>query len=270
MNTARARNDRPTRKPRFSEDTLLGGRVILRQPARGERAAIDPVLLAAAVPARKGERALDVGSGTGAAALCLARRVAGCRVVGLEKNESLAALADENVSANRLAWRVRIVPGDVLAPPASLKPGTYHHVIVNPPYLGAGRARASPLAGRQEARIEGSAGLADWVRLSLAMLRRGGCLSVIHRADRLNELLGCLAEGAGDIVIFPLWPKKNRPAKRVIVQARKGVGTPLRLVPGLVLHQADGGYTAEARAVLWDGAALEIRMGARRQLRNGS
>ena len=258
MSAARARTERPARPQPISEDRLLGGRIVLNQPGRGARAAIDPVLLAAAVPARTGDRVLEAGSGTGAAALCLARRVTGCRVVGIEADQYLAALASENVTANRLGRRVRLLPGDILAPPMTLKPGTYDHVMANPPHLKAERSRASPLARRRKAHIEGPADLAAWVRFGLAMARRGGRITMIHRADRLDELLTCLSEGAGALVIFPLWPKQGQPAKRVIVQARKGIATPLRLAPGLVLHDADGGYTLHARAVLWDGAALDV------------
>ena len=258
MSAARARAERPARPQRLSEDKLLGGRIVLNQPSRGARAAIDPVLLAAAVPARTGDRVLEAGTGTGAAALCLARRVTGCRVVGIEKDERLAALAGGNAAANRLGRRVRLVPGDILTPPASLKLGSYDHVMANPPHLRAERVRPSPVAGRREAYIEGPAGLAAWVRFGLAMARRGGCITMIHRADRLDEVLGCLSESTGGLVIFPLWPKQGQPAKRVIVQARKGIAAPLRLAPGLVLHEADGGYTPRARAILWDGAALDV------------
>ena len=105
-----------------TEDCLLGGRVILRQPAQGYRAAIDPVLLAAAAPARDGHY-LDLGCGVGTAAICLAMRVAESRVTGLEIQPALAGLAGENVGANGLAGRVEILAGDLLEPPETLGEG---------------------------------------------------------------------------------------------------------------------------------------------------
>lgn len=248
----------------FTEDTLLGGSVTLRQPKAGYRAAIDPLLLAAAVPAVSGESVLDVGSGVGAAALCLARRVEGCRVAGLELQPSLVRLAGDNAELNGLAERVQFLVGDLMAPPPRLAPGTFDHVMTNPPYLEAGRANVSPVPGKATANQETTAALAEWVRFCLAMVKRKGSVTFTHRADRLDALLAALAlgkgsEAAGEITVFPLWTRGDgQPAKRVILQARKDVATPLRLSPGLVLQGLDGDYTEAAQAVLRDGAELGI------------
>jgi tRNA1(Val) A37 N6-methylase TrmN6 len=247
-----------------TEDALLGGRVILRQPKAGYRTAIDPLLLAAAVPAAPGESVLDVGSGAGAAALCLARRVEGCRVAGLELQPSLVRLAGDNAELNGLADRVQFLVGDLMAPPPRLAPGSFDHVMTNPPYLEAGRANISPDPGKAAANQETTAALVDWVRFCLAMVKRKGSVTFTHRADRLDALLTALGlgkggEAAGEITVFPLWTQGDgQPAKRVILRARKDVATPLRLSPGLVLQDPDGNYTDAAQAVLRDGAALEI------------
>ncbi len=244
----------------ITEDALLGGRVRLRQPATGFRAAIDPVLLAAAVPAAAGESVLDVGAGVGAAALCLAARIGDCRVFGIEIQQDLVRVAGENVALNALTGRVDIVTGDLTRPPPRLAAGAFDHVMANPPYHEAGRVDRSPDAGKAAASIETVGGLAEWVGFCLAMVRRGGSVSFVHRADRLDALLARLSPRAGAIVVFPLWPDAagSQPAKRVIVQARKGLATPLRLARGLALHADGGGYTAQAEAILRDGAALEL------------
>lgn len=241
-----------------SEDRLLGGRVRLSQPLAGYRAAIDPVFLAAAVPAAAGESLLDLGCGAGAAALCLLARVPDARVFGLELQTELVRLAGDNARAN--GWGERFLPmaGDVARPPPRLAPGSFHHVLCNPPQLAAGRARPAADAGRDLANREGPARLDDWVATALAMVRPKGSVTFIHRADRLDELLAALSARAGELVVFPLWPGAAKPAKRVIVRARKQVATPLRLAPGLVLHQADGGFTPAAQAVLDAGAALDL------------
>lgn len=242
----------------LTEDALLGGRVRLRQPRAGFRAAIDSVLLAAATPAGPGETVFEPGAGAGAAALCLAVRVAGCRVVGIESQPELVRLAGENARLNGLGDRVDVMVGDVARPPLRIEPGSFDHVMMNPPHLAAGRADVSPDAGRAMAHAEGAATLAVWLDVALRMLRRRGTLTLIHRADRLDEILTPLRPRAGEIVVFPLWPGPgDKPAKRVVVRARKGVGTPLRLARGLVLHRDDGAFTAQADAVL-RGAALEI------------
>ncbi|MDT8344261.1 MAG: methyltransferase, partial [Thermohalobaculum sp.] len=101
----------------LTEDRLLGGRVRLLQPGAGYRAATDPVLLAAAVPARPGERVLELGIGAGAATLCLAARVAGLVHAGLEIQPDYLALAARNAALNGVA--LVLFEGDVAAPPAA-------------------------------------------------------------------------------------------------------------------------------------------------------
>jgi tRNA1(Val) A37 N6-methylase TrmN6 len=239
-------------------DGLLDGRVVLRQPKDGYRAAVDPVLLAASVPAAGTERLLDIGTGVGAAALCFASRVPGSRVTGLELQPELAGLARANVKLNDMKGRVAILEGDLLRPPRELDDGDFDHVIANPPYLPPGRADPPPDPSKAAAHVEGEAVLADWVDFALRMAKPKGGVTFVHRADRLEELLALFHGRAGGIVVFPLWPKPGREAKRVIVRARPGVKTPTRLSPGLVLHKDNGSYTDEALSILRDGEALTL------------
>ncbi len=247
----------------FSVDGVLGGRLRIRQPAAGYRAAIDPVLLAAAVPAKAGEQVLDVGCGVGTAGLCLAARVDGVRVSGIDLQRDLAALAAANARDNGLAGRVDFMAGDLLRPPPRLAAGTFDHVMANPPFVAAGRGNPPPDPAKAVAAIEGEARLADWLRFCLAMVRLKGSVTVVHRADRLDELLALMRQGLGGLTVLPLWPggapaadDGPKPAKRIIVSGRKGIAAPLTLFPGLVLHAADGTYTEAAERVLRDGAAL--------------
>ncbi len=242
------------------EDALLGGRVRLRQPKAGYRVAVDPVLLAAAVPAVAGDIVLDVGAGVGAAALCLAARVADCRVFGIETDRDLVRLAAENVALNGFEGRVDVMLGDLARPPPRLAAGTFDQVLANPPYLEAGRVDPPPHAGKAAATVEGADDLARWVEFCVRMARPGGSVTFIHRADRLDALLARLRALAGAIVVFPLWPDADlsRPAKRVVVRATKGMATPLKLAPGLALHAENGVYTERAEAILRAGAALEM------------
>lgn len=247
-----------------SEDGFLGGKVRLRQPEKGYRAAIDPVMLAAAVPAEAGDKALDIGTGVGTAALLLAWRVPGLRVTGIEIDASMLRLAAENARLNGLDDRVDFMVGDLARPPSRLAPGSFNHVLANPPYLEPGSADVSSNASRAGARIEGhagasGAGLDAWVRFGCVMLRDRGTITMIHRADRLDDLLAMLRGRAGGITVFPLWPdRSSKPASRVVVQAIKGSKAPMRLAQGLVLHEDDGRYTVEAEAVLRHGASLPL------------
>jgi tRNA1(Val) A37 N6-methylase TrmN6 len=238
-----------------SEDHLLEGRVLLRQPADGYRAAIDPVFLAAAVPATDGEMVLDLGSGAGAASLCLASRVPGCRIFGLEMQPTLVSLARQNIDINGFTGRVESMIGTLQAPPPRLAPGSFHHVMTNPPFNDQSGA-ASPNAGKDAANRENNVDLADWMRFAVNMLRPKGTLVAIYRADRLDQLLAALHRKVGEITLLPLWPKAGRPAKRVIIRARKGVATPLTLCAGLVLHEEDGRFSDAAESVLRRAGAL--------------
>jgi tRNA1(Val) A37 N6-methylase TrmN6 len=241
-------------RPATTDDALLDGRIELRQPAAGYRVAIDPILLAAAVPPPAGHTVLDAGAGVGAAALCLAARLPSVAVCGVEVQPQLAALFAENVAANGLHERVTIEPGD-LFDHAVDRPG-YDHVMTNPPYHPAGRGRPAAAPAKQRANVEADFDLTAWVSACLALLRPKGILTVIHDAARLAELVAALAPRTGDVRILPLWPRRGQPARRVIVRARRDVATPSTLLPGLVLHGPDGRFTRAAERILRDGKAL--------------
>ncbi|MCW5698666.1 MAG: methyltransferase domain-containing protein [Rhodospirillales bacterium] len=245
-----------------SEDALLDGGVRLMQPRGGFRAAIDPVILAASVAAKAGDTVLDVGVGTGAAALCLAHRLSGVRVTGIDVNVDFLALADGNARRNGLDDRVKFLAADVSAQPRAfappLVPDRFDHVMTNPPYLAAGCGRAPSDPVRAVATMEGTADLETWLRFCVRVLRPKGTVTVIHRGDRLDHVLACLAGRVGDIRILPLWPGKNRPASRVIVAGRKGSRAPMQLLPGLALHTPDGSFTAEAQGILRRGEQLTM------------
>lgn len=235
----------------LSEDKLLGGRVRFCQPVSGYRVAIDPVLLASAVPAVSGSRVLDLGTGVGAAALCLAVRVADCQIDAVELQPELADIAVGNVKRNNLGGRLSLHVCDVNSLPPIFSE-SFDHVMANPPYLPACRAVAS--SRHDFSKVEGKAGLADWVSAASEALRFKGSLTFIHRADRLDELLALIRDVAGEIVVAPLWSHPGKVASRVLVHARKGVSTPLRLVPGLRLYDNNGEYTAAAESILRSGA----------------
>lgn len=240
----------------LSDDKLLGGRLAVWQPERGHRVGIDAVFLAAAVPAIAGQLALEGGTGVGAASLCLASRVQGLRIDAIELDPELAELARQNTLRNGLQDNVEIYCGDITAPPYRITANTYHHVFMNPPFLQAQTASASPDGARARAHQESGANLRDWIKFAVSMARPGGCITLIHRADRLDDVLAAMKGRAGGCEVFPLWPGDAKPAKRVIVRAYKGNDAPLRLLPGLVLHDGTAKYSDAAEAVLRHAGAL--------------
>ncbi len=250
----------------FEETRLLGGRVICLQPKTGYRTAIDPVFLAAAIHAKAGERVLDVGSGTGAASLCLATRIQGVKITGLEIEPAYAALARKSAELNGLGQHITFIDGDLSAPPKLPDFREFDHVISNPPFVAAGRGRVPPDARKARATAESHVNLEDWIAFCLRMTRSRGTFTMIHRADRLQDILAATQGALGGIGVFPLWPnsqsgKDGLPgcASRVLVSGRKGVQTSMKLMRGLVLHDPDSQtYTREAQAVLNDAGALTL------------
>ncbi len=239
------------------DDGFLGGRLVLRQPARGYRAGTDAVMLAAACPARPGERVLELGCGAGVALFCLGARVGPVLLTGLERQEELAALARHNAAATGIA--ARIVSGDLAAMPAGLRAENFDHVIANPPFFVSGTK--APDAARAAARHEDTA-LECWIDAGLRRLRPGGALTLIHRAEALDRILVALTGRAGAVSVLPLAARQGHDAGRVIVLSRKGARGGLRLHAPFVLHARPAherdceDLSAPARAVLRDGLAI--------------
>jgi tRNA1Val (adenine37-N6)-methyltransferase len=253
----------------FAEDALtsdgfLGGALSIWQPKDGYRAAMDPVLLAAAVPARRGETVLELGCGAGVASLCLARRVPGIGIAGIERQADYAALARRNAAENGIAFDV--TTGDIARMPAALRALSFDHVIANPPYFPKGGGTPARDRGREAAQREDLA-LAEWLRIGLKRLRPGGWLTVIQSAERLPDLLSGLGPGAGSTAVLPVVSREGRAASRVILQTRKGGRAAFRLLAALVIHSGaehlrDGDdQTPEARAILRDAGALNLQAG---------
>jgi tRNA1(Val) A37 N6-methylase TrmN6 len=238
-----------------TQDGLLDGRVILRQSADGYRAGMDAALLAAACDAREGERVIEAGCGPGAALLAAAVRRSGALFTGVERDPQALALAVENIALNRLGARVTAVGGDVTAPFKALGQAPFDAAMANPPYFDDAKAIRGPAPAKTAAWIA-EGGLAAWSAFLLKAVREGGTITVIHRADRLADILQQLGAKAGSFKIRPVQPRDATPAKRVLVRAIKGGRAPLVLLPALVLHQPDGAHTAAAEAILRGGADL--------------
>ncbi|MEQ9489230.1 MAG: methyltransferase domain-containing protein [Alphaproteobacteria bacterium] len=245
-----------------SLDRFHTGRVTALQPETGYRAAVDPVLLAAALerPGR-GHRLLDVGCGAGVASLCAASLIRALpgppgdiTLAGIDIDRSMLDLAAESIRRNGFdQGPVRVEAGlaDVGNEETWPEAGSWDQVFSNPPYLEAGAAggRARPAA--DTANMETAVGLRDWISFMTAMAKPKGRLVLVHRADRVSEITAAFRQGGvRAIEIFPFWPKQGAEAKRVIVRGRKGVRTADRLLPGMVLHRADGRFTDDAEAVL--------------------
>ncbi|WP_292067182.1 tRNA1(Val) (adenine(37)-N6)-methyltransferase [Brevundimonas sp. UBA7664] len=236
------------------ENAVLGGRVRLRQPVRGYRAGMDAALLAAAVTAEPGQRVIEAGCGAGAVLMQIAARRPGVFLTGLERDPAMAALARENAALNRV--EATVVEGDVAAGFRALHLPPFDQAVSNPPFFDDPGALRAPAPGKRGAWMADD-GLKAWTDFLLGAVREGGRITVIHRADRLADLLALLGEKAGSFAVRGIHPYADEPAKRVLVQAIRTGKAPLRLLPPLVLHDRSGTkHTAEAEAVLRGETAL--------------
>ncbi len=239
-----------------TDDRLLNGRVFLRQPARGYRAGMDAALLAAACDAGPGARVLEAGCGAGGALLAAAFRRPDAAFTGVERDAAAAALARENVTLNGFDAQVTILDGDVQAGFRALDLPVFDAVMANPPFFDDPDELRGPAPEKSGAWMA-DGGLEAWTGFLLKAVREGGTITVIHRADRLGDVLSLLGAKAGSFRIRPIHPFADQPAKRVLIRAIKTGKAPLVLLPPLVLHERDGGkHSAAAEAILRGDAAM--------------
>jgi tRNA1(Val) A37 N6-methylase TrmN6 len=237
----------------FTEDAFLGGKLHLRQPKSGHRAGHDAILLAAATPARSGDRVIEFGAGVGAAGLAVAKRVAGIKLVLVEIDEGLAELARGNAVSNAIVADLIVL--DVTSGPgafeaAGLSVDSADVVLMNPPFNDSARHRASPDKARASAHVATPATLESWIHASRRILKSGGVLAMIWRADGIAELLAALDRGFGGLAIVPVHADATSPAIRLLVRAIKGGKAPTRVEPALILNDEFARPNQKAQDIL--------------------
>lgn len=243
--------------PQTTADAVLGGRVVLTQSKVGYRAGLDAALLAAAVSARPGDRVIEAGCGPGAALLAAAVRQPHAHFVGVERDPQALALTQGNIERNGLADRVSAVAGDVAAGFRALGLAPFDAALANPPFFDDPGALRGPAPARRGAYLADD-GLAAWILFLTKAVREGGAITVIHRADRLADLLALLGDKAGSFRVLPVQPFVDTPAKRVLVRAIKTGKAPLVLLPPLVLHERGGDkHRPQIEAILRGDAGLD-------------
>ena len=245
-----------------TEDAMLGGKLRLLQPRRGHRFGHDAILLAAAVDARPGDSVVELGAGVGAASLALLARVPRLKAFLVEVEPALCELAAKNIVRNGFGEHARVISRDVTATPrslasAGLAAGTFHHVLMNPPFNDPSY-RTSPDALRRRAHAGSERLIHDWIGTATRLLRAAGTLTLIWRADGLATVLNALTNRHGGITVLPIHPAPERPAIRVLVRATKGGRAPFVLLPPLALNDASNRPSAIAEAILRTGAGLQL------------
>lgn len=243
-----------------TEDALLGGRLRLQQPATGHRAGTDAILLAAAC-APVGRKLGDLGSGIGTAGLAAALRLHPEALVLVEQDADIAALAQRNAAAN-VTVPTQVVVCDLLSArarhAAGLADNSLDDVICNPPWYDGRSHRLSPHAKKAAAHAVEAGGdiVTPWLRAASAVLRPDGSFTLIHRVERLGDILTASEGRFGAVTIMPVHARPDTAAIRILMRGIKGSRAPMRLAPPLILHEADGTFTARAQAIHCGEAAI--------------
>ena len=237
--------------------SVLDGKVKILQPEKGFKVCTDSIMLAAACPAKKGDRVLDAGCGVGTVGLCVNERVGGVDLVGVDVQNLSVDMAKKNVVLNEI--EAEIILSDIRDYKVDSK-DRFDFIVCNPPYMESGMHKASPVEHKaiSNGHIYGDIELLDWVKSSLSLLKSGGMLVMVHRADVVHRLIEYLNKSFGAIELISLWPKEGKEAKRVIVRAIKDRKTPIKIHYGLVLHDSDGTYTDQAEKILREGEGLYV------------
>jgi tRNA1(Val) A37 N6-methylase TrmN6 len=243
-----------------TNDDFLGGKITLAQPKKGYRVTSDSVYLAATVKLAKGDRILDVGAGSGAILSCIAYRYADSEHIlhGIEIQSELLTLARKNALDNGFANMITYYQGDILNDIKECPPNSYHHVVSNPPYYEKGKVTTSPHKTKAVAHGNEMVDLKVWIERCLRMVRPRGYLTLVHRADRLDDILSVLNPKTGSITLYPFYSKEGKDASRVIIRAQKGAKGLLALKSGLIVHKSDGDYTDAAENILRHGQYLDL------------
>lgn len=238
-------------------NTLLGGKVKICQFETGVKVSSDAVLLASAVDEKnlkKSPKILDVGVGGGGISLCILSRFDNANILGIDIQDEMLELANVSIKENHFEDRFSVIKEDILNPSATLKNMEFDVVITNPPYY---KGQTSPDKIKAKAHSEQGLNLDDWITASIKRVRTGGCFIIIHKADRIDDIIYSLKKNnLGKIEIFPIYSKENEVANRVIIRGLKSYKSPAIIYNSLVLHNETGEYTDDAKRILEKGTSL--------------
>jgi len=233
---------------------ILGNRLTLAHLPNGFKTSMDSVLLASACKAKSGERLLDMGCGVGGAGFCVLARVEGVDLMGVDIQAEQIELAQQNARDNKFE-NTQFETSDIID---FKREKEFHHIIMNPPYLEGGKHLRSPHPEKATAmgHEENAHSIKDWIDIAHFNLKSNGTLTIIHRADQVDEIIRAMSKRFGAIEIIPLWPKAGVNAKRVIIRCIKDRRSPSTLHSGLILHEVDGQYTIETDKILKNAEGL--------------
>ena len=230
------------------DDTGFGGIRVIQ--SRNFGYGVDSVLLAAFAAGETGAKgmaggthAADLGTGNGIVAFILAHKIKNIRVTGYELQEDAWSRAVRALALNGLEDRISFVNCDVKDIRAA---GEMDAVVSNPPYFRRQGAIASSSPERYLSRHESTADLRDFVSAASSMLKRGGSLYMVHRPDRLADIMNAMREAGTEPKYLQLVvPERGEAPNIVLISGIKGAGSELHVLPQIEIRAEDGTYTKE-------------------------
>lgn len=241
------------RKAEETRDDLVRNGMKVFQARSGYRFSMDSVLLADFADAQADDTVLDLGCGSGVISFLLAGRQSSCKIVGLEIQEDLADRARRGVELNDLADRIEIINGDLRQAEVLLEHRRFNLIVANPPFWRQGEGKPSLNQENLIARHEVNVTLEDYVDAARRWLAPKGRLAMVHRASRVLEI-GSLCADIGINVkrLRFVHPYHQRDANLVLVEAVKGSKPGVKILPPLVVYNADGNYTEEIHKIYFE------------------
>src|SRR6185369_9945642 len=229
-----------------TEDLLRDCDLKIIQPKEGHRFSLDPLVLCDFVGRRVG-RILDLGTGCGIIPLVMARKAPDALITGVEFQADMASLARRNVAGNGLSGRVTVIESDILALKGLLESESFDLVLSNPPYRKQGEGKISPKAGRDLARHESTASLADFLATAKRMVKPGGSVCMIYHPERMAEFLAACR----DINLCPVRLQMvhgdfSLPARMFLVELLKGRKRALEVLPPIAVKESIYGESQQA------------------------
>ncbi len=231
------------------DDLQLNGLKLIQDP-KAFCFGVDAVLLSDFADVKKRHRVLDIGTGTGIIPILLAGKTQAAAVVGLEIQETVAEMASRSVSLNGLENRVEIICGDVREYSRYFGKSSFDVVVSNPPYTNKGCGLVNPRDSKAISRHEILCTLEDVVGAAGALLAPGGQLAMVHRPERLADIVWCMRSfGIEPKYLRMVHPKPFKKPTMILIKGSRGGKPELKVMEPLYVYNADGTYSQEINRI---------------------
>ena len=234
-------------------DDLQNGLFVIQDPKKF-CFGMDAVLLSGFARVKKGEVALDMGTGTGIIPILLSDRTDGEHFTGLEIQHECAEMADRSVRFNGLEDRVRIVEGDIKEAAGIFGAASFDVVTCNPPYMIEHHGLVNPDNAKMIARHEVYCTLEDIIVQTAKLLKNSGKFYLVHRPFRLAEIFSTLKKYHLEPKRMQLvYPFVDKEPNMVLIEAMKGGNPRITVEKPLIVYETPGVYTKDIRELYGDG-----------------